>query len=73
MSFDEFLNVTKNASQLLRAADVVLKDQIARLIYLNVSVDSENVVDYQMKEPFKTYFKSYKIFTGRSARLELHS
>jgi uncharacterized membrane protein YhaH (DUF805 family) len=68
MSFEEFLNVTKNASQLLRAADVVLKDQIARLIYLNVSVDSEKVVDYQMREPFKTYFKSYNILDGRGER-----
>jgi DNA invertase Pin-like site-specific DNA recombinase len=68
MSFEDFLNVTKNASQLLRAADVVLKDQIARLIYLNVSVDSEKVVSYQMKEPFKTYFKSYVILNGRGER-----
>ncbi len=68
MSFEEFLNVIKNASKHLKVADVVLKDHIARLIYLNVHVDSENVVSYQMKEPFKTYFKSYKIFTGRGER-----
>lgn len=64
MSFEEFLNVIKNASKHLKVADVVLKDQIARLIYLNVRVDSEKVVDYQMKEPFKTYFKTHKILDG---------
>lgn len=68
MSFQEFLNVVNNAGKLLRAADVGLKDQIARLIYLNVRVDSEKVVDYQMREPFKTYFKTHKILDGRGDR-----
>ncbi len=65
MSFEEFLNVVNNAGKLLRAADVGLKDRIARLIYLNVRVDSEKVVDYQMREPFKTYFKTHQISSGR--------
>ena len=65
MSFDEFLNIVNNAGKLLRAADVGLKDRIARIIYLNVRVDSEKVVDYQMREPFKTYFKTHSILHGR--------
>lgn len=65
MSFEKFLNIVNNAGKLLRAADVGLKDRIARLIYLNVRVDTEKVVDYQMREPFKTYFKTHKISNGR--------
>lgn len=68
MSFEQFLNVVNNAGKLLRAADVGLKDRIARLIYLNVRVDSEKVVDYQMREPFQTYFKTHKISNGRGDR-----
>ena len=68
LSFEEFLNVAKNASLLLRAADVAAKDRIARLIYLNVVVDDQNVVDYQIREPFRTYFKMHKISTGRGDR-----
>ncbi|HEY4963312.1 MAG TPA: recombinase family protein [Candidatus Saccharimonadales bacterium] len=68
LSFEEFLNIIKNAGKLLRAADVGLKDRIARIIYLNVRVDSEKVVDYQMREPFKTYFKTHKILHGRGDR-----
>ena len=68
MSFEEFLNVVNNAGKLLKAADVGLKDRIARLIYLNVRVDSEKVVDYQMREPFKTYFKTHKILHGQGER-----
>lgn len=65
MSFEESLNIVNNAGKLLRAADVGLKDRIARLIYLNVRVDSDKVVDYQTREPFKTYFKTHKISLGR--------
>lgn len=71
MSFEDFLNIVKIAGKLLRAADVGLKDRIARLIYLNVVVDSEKVVDYQMREPFKTYFKTHKILNGRGDRTSL--
>lgn len=65
MSFEEFFIIVNNAGKLLRAADVGLKDRIARLMYLNVRVDSEKVVDYQMREPFNTYFKTHKISNGR--------
>ncbi len=40
MSFENFLNVANSASLHLRAADVAAKDRIARIIYLNVTVDS---------------------------------
>lgn len=65
MSFDEFLNVAKNADKHLKAADIMAKDRIARLIYLNVVVNTEKVVDYQIREPFKTYFQMHKILNGR--------
>ncbi len=68
MSFKDFLNVTRNADLYLKAADVAAKDRIARLIYLNVAVDDQNVVDYQIREPFKTYFKMHKISSGRGDR-----
>lgn len=68
MSFEEFLNIVNNAGKLLRAADVGLKDRIARFIYLNVRVDTEKVTDYQMREPFKTYIKTHKISNGRGER-----
>jgi hypothetical protein len=36
-----------------------------------VRVDSEKVVDYQMREPFKTYFKTHKISNGRVGAINL--
>lgn len=65
LTFQEFLNVANNAGKHLRAADVAAKDRIARLIYLNVVVDTEKVVDCHIREPFKTYFKMQKISNGR--------
>jgi DNA invertase Pin-like site-specific DNA recombinase len=62
MSFDDFLNVAN------KAADVAAKDRIARLIYLNVYVDDQNVVDYQIREPFRTYFQMHNILDGRGDR-----
>lgn len=71
MSFKEFLNVADNADLHLKAADVGAKDRIARLIYLNVAVDDQTVVDYQIREPFKTYFKMHEISTGRVGAISL--
>lgn len=71
MSFEEFLNVVQNADKHLRAADVAAKDRIARLIYLNVVVDDQNVVDYQIREPFKTYFQMHKVSSGRVGAINL--
>jgi DNA invertase Pin-like site-specific DNA recombinase len=68
LSFEEFLNVANKASLHLKAADIAAKDRIARLIYLNVVVDSEKVVDYQIREPFATYFKMHNISNGRGER-----
>lgn len=68
MSFEEFLNIVNNTGKLLRAADVGLKDRIARLIYLNVRVDSEKVVNYLWKEPFASLVKAIELSSGRGDR-----
>lgn len=68
ISFQDFLNVANNASQLLRAADVAAKDRIARLIYLNVEVDDKKVVNQQIREPFKTLLENQNILLGRGDR-----
>ena len=65
MGYEEFLNVAKNADLYLKAANIAAKDRITRLIYLNVTVDDQNVVDCQIREPFKTYFQMHKILAGR--------
>jgi len=36
----------------MKAGDAVSKDALCRILFLNVSVDNEKVVDYLWREPF---------------------
>ena len=57
LSMDEFLNLCKNAGAIARSANEVQKDIICRYVFLNLTVDEEKVVAYQLKEPFNTLVK----------------
>lgn len=58
LSIDQFLNLSKNAATIVKSANVIVKDQICRIIFSNFSVDEKNVVSYQLKEPFATLMKN---------------
>lgn len=49
LSIEEFLNLSKNAGAIIQSADVVIKDQICREIFLNLTVNEEKVLSYQLK------------------------
>ncbi len=68
MSIDQFLNLSQLAGSKLEAASVEAKDRICQRIFLNFVVDTEKVVDFQMKEPFATLLKTRKILNGRGER-----
>lgn len=57
LTIEQFLNLSKNAGNIVQSADAVIKDQITRLIFLNFIVDEEKVTDYRLKEPFATLLK----------------
>ena len=57
MSIDQFLDLSKLAGSKLEAASVEAKDRICQMIFLNFVVDTEKVVDFQMREPFATLLK----------------
>ena len=64
LSLEQFLNLSQFASSKLEAANSVAKDSVSRLLFLNLVVDTEKVVDYQMREPFATLMKTRKFLTG---------
>ena len=64
LGMDEFLNLCKNAGAIARSATEVQKDTICRYVFLNLSVDEEKVVAYQLKEPFNTLVKRLFIQEG---------
>src|SRR3989344_3658012 len=54
LSIEEFLNLSNNASTIVKSANEIVKDQICRYIFLNLTVDEKKVLSYQAKEPFAT-------------------
>jgi site-specific DNA recombinase len=68
LTIEQFLNLSKNASSKVKAADEVGKDHICRLIFLNLVVDEEKVLSHHLKEPFKTALESKIVLNGRGDR-----
>ncbi|HUD20882.1 MAG TPA: recombinase family protein [Candidatus Saccharimonadales bacterium] len=58
LSREEFLNLVKTASDKVKAGSAVEKDALARILLLNLYVDSEKVVKYTWREPFASLIKS---------------
>lgn len=53
MSIEQFLNLAKQAGSKVKAANEVGKDHICRIIFLNLVVDEEKVVDYHLTKAFE--------------------
>ena len=68
LSLEQFLNLSKNAPKLVKSADVISKDAIIRLIFLNLTVDEGKVTDFRLKEPFATLLKGRTFLPSRSGR-----
>ena len=73
LSIEQFLNLAKLAGTTLEAAGPVAKDRICRLLFLNLVVNTETVVDFQMREPFATLFRTHNFLSGgpEAKKLEL--
>lgn len=54
LTLEDFLNLFKNAGQSVKDGTPELKDQIVRIVFLNVWIDAEKVTVYRLKEPFDT-------------------
>lgn len=68
LSLQQFLNLSKNAPELVKMADVVSKDAIMRIIFLNFTVDEEKVTNYSLKEPFATLLKQRTFLPSRGGQ-----
>lgn len=65
LTIEQFLNLSKNAATIVKSADAIVKDQICKMIFLNLIVDEENVLSYQAKEPFDTLLKYRQLPSSR--------
>jgi hypothetical protein len=69
LSKSEFLNVVKTAADKMRAGSAVEKDVLCRILFLNLRVNNEKVVDFIWKEPFASLVKSVELSYGRGDRI----
>lgn len=54
LTIEQFLNLSKRASKIVKSGDHIIKDKICRFVFLNLTVDEEKVASDQAKEPFAT-------------------
>lgn len=69
LSIEQFLNLAKNAGSKVKTANEVAKDHICRIIFLNLVVDEEKVVSYQMTKAFSKLEKAQAVLNGRGDRI----
>ncbi|NMB56769.1 hypothetical protein GYA19_02420 [Candidatus Beckwithbacteria bacterium] len=67
LTLEQFLNLVKKAERIIKSADVIKKDAICRLIFLNFSLDGEKVASYRLKEPFDTMLKTRLSLSSRQS------
>lgn len=52
ITWDKFVNITKNIANKLKKGDKHQKDAIVRIMFVNILVNRDKVVNYSLKEPF---------------------
>ena len=65
---DEFLNLVNNVADKMRNGTALEKDQLCRILFLNLAIDNEKRLSCIWKEPFATLAKSRKINSGLGDR-----
>lgn len=66
LSLEQFLNLSKNAARKVKSGSAIQKDAIVRIIFLNLDVDEEKVLSYQLKPAFAAMLKLHQSTSSRS-------
>ena len=65
---EQFLNLVKSAPDKMRAGSAVEKDRVARILFLNLTIDNEKRVYPIWKEPFASLVKAIEMSSGARER-----
>lgn len=65
---EQFLNLVKLAPGKMRAGSAVEKDRVARILFLNLSIDNEKALSIIWREPFASLVKAIEISSGARER-----
>lgn len=72
VTWDKFVNITKNIADKLKKGDKHQKDAIVRIMFVNILVNRDKVVKYSLKEPFLALLNrktSEMVTSGRSGEI----
>ena len=61
---EEFLNLMKILPDKIRNGSVAEKDALARLLFLNCTIDAQNKATFLWKEPFSMLVNNHSVNTG---------
>lgn len=64
MSLDEFLNLANSAADKMKVGLSVQKDELCRILFLNLTFDHEKGATFLWKEPFSMLINSRFVNTG---------
>lgn len=64
MSLDEFLNLANTAADKMRAGTPVQKDELCRIMFLNLTFDHEKGATFLWKEPFSMLVNNHSVKRG---------
>ena len=70
LSYEEFLNLSKNAASKVKSGDVVEKDVVCQLIFLNLKVDEQKVASNTLQPSVEALLATKNNSTGRGERTQ---
>ncbi len=65
---EQFLNLVKSAPDKMRAGSAVEKDRVARILFLNLTLDNEKRLSVIWKEPFASLVRAIEMSPGADER-----
>ena len=71
LSIAEFLNTSKNAVKAIQSDDPVVRDTICRKLFLNTTVGDQEILSYQLNQPFASLVKYRLVRLGGAKAREL--
>jgi site-specific DNA recombinase len=65
---EQFLNLVKLAPDKMRAGSAIEKDRVARILFLNLTIDNEKRLSVIWKEPFASLVRAIEMSSGADER-----
>ncbi len=68
LNYEDFLNLSKTAASKVKSGNVVEKDVVCQLIFLNLKIDNEKVASYSLQPTVEALLATRSYTNGRGER-----